>query len=79
MSDKSKKKSPAKKSGANIESYKKKIVTFLTAFDKKTMPISQLESKCRTKKNGRDNFIKAFDELRTEGKILVRKGMKAGL
>ena len=79
MSDKSKKKAPAKKSGANIESYKKKIVTFLTAFDKKTMPISQLESKCRTKKNGRDNFIKAFDELRTEGKILVRKGMKAGL
>ena len=79
MSDKSKKKAPAKKSGANVESYKKKIVTFLTAFDKKTMPISQLESKCRTKKNGRDNFIKAFDELRTEGKILVRKGMKAGL
>ena len=79
MSEKSKKKAPAKKSGANVESYKKKIVTFLTAFDKKTMPISQLESKCRTKKNGRDNFIKAFDELRNEGRIIVRKGMKAGL
>ena len=79
MSEKSKKKAPAKKSGTSVESYKKKIVTFLTAFDKKTMPISQLESKCRTKKNGRDNFIKAFDELRCEGRILVKKGMKAGL
>ncbi|MCM1508311.1 MAG: ribonuclease R [Ruminococcus flavefaciens] len=63
----------------DIETYKKKIVTFLQTYNKKTMPISELENKCRTKKQGRDNFIKAFDELRTEGIITVRKGMKAGL
>ena len=43
------------------------------------MSVSELETKCRTKKQGRDNFINAFDELRTEGIITVRKGMKTGL
>lgn len=63
----------------DIETYKKKIITFLQAYNKKTMPINELENKCRTKKQGRDNFINAFDELRTEGVITVKKGMKTGL
>ena len=79
MAEKAKKKAQIKKAPGSVESYKKKIVTFLGTHDKKTMQISQLENKCRTKKNGRDNFVKAFDELRSEGKLLVRKGMKVGL
>lgn len=63
----------------DIETYKKKIITFLQTYGKKTMPISELENKCRSKKQGRDNFMKAFDELRTDGIITVRKGMKTGL
>ncbi len=75
-----KKKAAVKKSGGmTVESYKKKIVTFLSTYDKKVMPLSELESKCRTKKQGRENFIKAFDELRTEGVIMMKKAMKAGL
>ena len=75
-----KKKAAVKKSGGMaVESYKKKIVTFLSTYDKKVMPLSELESKCRTKKQGRENFIKAFDELRTEGVIMMKKAMKAGL
>lgn len=81
MPEKRKKKSAAKKSNGScsVESYKNKIVTFLTAYGKKLMPLSELEAKCRTKKQGRDNFISAFDELRTEGVITMKKGMKAGL
>ncbi|MDE6540276.1 MAG: ribonuclease R [Ruminococcus sp.] len=63
----------------DIETYKKKIVTFLQTYNKKTMPINELENKCRTKKQGRENFMNAFDELRTEGIITVKKGMKTGL
>ncbi len=63
----------------SIDSYKNKIITFLTEYGKKSMPISMLETKCRTKKDGRENFIAAFDELRTEGTIMVKKGMKAAL
>ncbi|MBR3760128.1 MAG: ribonuclease R [Ruminococcus sp.] len=76
-----KKKTAAKKNSAlcSAESYKNKIVTFLSAYDKKLMPLSELEAKCRTKKLGRDNFITAFDELRTEGVIMMKKGMKTGL
>ncbi len=75
-----KKKAAVKKSGGmTVESYKKKIVTFLSTYDKKVMPLSELESKCRTKKQGRENFTKAFDELRTEGVIMMKKAMKAGL
>ncbi|MDE5584462.1 MAG: ribonuclease R [Ruminococcus sp.] len=63
----------------DVKTYRKKILTFLKAYNKKTMPINELETKCRTKKQGRENFIQAFDELRTEGVITVRKGMKVGL
>lgn len=63
----------------DIETYKKKIITFLQTYNKKTMPINELENKCRTKKQGRENFMNAFDELRTEGIITVKKGMKTGL
>ena len=63
----------------DIETYKKKIITFLQSYNKKTMPINELENKCRTKKQGRENFMNAFDELRTEGIITVKKGMKTGL
>ncbi|HRR76334.1 MAG TPA: ribonuclease R [Ruminococcus sp.] len=75
-----KKKAVTKKSGGiTAESYKKKIVTFLNTYDKKLMPLSELESKCRTKKQGRENFITAFDQLRTEGVIMMKKAMKVGL
>ena len=78
MAEKTKKKA-VRTDRTAIDSYKKKIVTFLGTFDKKTMPITQLESKCRSKKFGRDNFVRAFEELRNEGRVTVRKGMKAGL
>ena len=81
MSDKNKKKQTEKKGSApvSVESYKNKIVTFLKAYGKKTMPLSELEAKCRTKKSGRENFTEAFSELRTEGVVMMKKGMKAAL
>lgn len=76
-----KKKSAQKKNTdiCSVESYKNKIVTFLSAHNKKLMPVNELESKCRTKKHGRENFIIAFDQLRTEGVIMMKKAMKTGL
>ncbi len=80
MAGKSKKKMSAKGSGVtSVESYKNKILTFLKKSDKKLVSLSDLESKCRTKKNGRENFAAAFGELRTEGIIMMRKGMKVAL
>lgn len=81
MPEKNKKKSAAKKvsSLCSTESYKNKIVTFLNSYNKKAMPLSELESKCRTKKNGRENFVTAFGELRSEGVIMIKKGMKVSL
>ncbi|MBE6862626.1 MAG: ribonuclease R [Ruminococcus sp.] len=83
MAGKSKKKysSKSKKDAeiCSVESYKNKIVTFLTKHDKKLMQLSELEAKCRTKKMGRENFAAAFGELRTEGVILMRKGMRVAL
>ncbi len=81
MSGKSKKKPNTKKQSSlcSAESYKNKILTFLEKNGKKLMPLSELEAKCRTKKYGRDNFIAAFDELRTDGIIMMRKGMKVAL
>lgn len=81
MTEKSKKKSAAKKGSSlcSTESYKNKIVTFLNSYNKKTMPLSELESKCRTKKHGRENFAAAFGELRSEGVIMMKKGMKVSL
>ena len=78
MSGRSKKKG-TKVSADAAEMYKKKIIAFLGAYDKKTMPLTQLESKCKTKKNGSEAFAAAFGELRTKGIVTVRKGMKAGL
>ena len=71
MEEKSKKKQPEKKSSqaVSVESYKKKIVTFLRTYGKKSMPLNELESKCRTKKAGRENFTEAFSQLRTEGVV----------
>ncbi len=70
-----------KKNGAevSVESYRNKIVTFLRNCNKRLMPLSELETKCRTKKSGQENFVQAFTELRNEGVITVRKGMKAAL
>lgn len=81
MSEKNKKKTAEKKKSelVSVESYRNKIVTFLQKSSKKSMAISELESKCRTKKSGRDNFVTAFDQLRTEGVVMVKKGMKAAL
>lgn len=47
-----KKRSSVKKdpAGSSVETYKNKIVTFLKKHDKKTMQLSQLEAKCRTKR-----------------------------
>lgn len=66
------------KDKVTIESYKNKIVTFLNT-GKRLIPLNELETKCRTKKSGRENFIQAFTELRDEGIITVRKGMKIAL
>ena len=66
------------KEKVTIESYKNKIVTFLNT-GKRLIPLNELETKCRTKKSGRENFIQAFTELRDEGIITVRKGMKIAL
>ena len=76
-----KKKSTAKKTSTagSVENYKNRIVTLLTTYDKKSMQLSQLESKCRTKKQGRENFTEAFSQLRTEGVIMMKKGMKVAL
>lgn len=63
----------------DFATFKKKIITFLQTNNKKTIPISELETKCRSKKQGHENFMNAFDELRTDGIITVRKGMKVGL
>lgn len=63
----------------DVATFKKKIITFLQTNNKKTIPISELETKCRSKKQGHENFMNAFDELRTDGIITVRKGMKVGL
>lgn len=81
MSEKNRKKQTAAKGRAPVsaESYKKKIVTFLQANGKKTMSLSELESKCKTKRSGRDNFVQAFSELRTEGTVMMKKGMKVAL
>lgn len=78
MSGKSKKKI-SNNPEISVESYKNKIVTFLKAYNKKLMTIAELEKKCRTKKSGRNNFVQAFDELRTEGVVAMRKGMKVAL
>ena len=63
----------------SVESYRSRIMMFLGKNDKKLMPLNELESKCRTKKYGRDNFVTAFDQLRSEGIVMMRKGMKAAL
>ena len=73
------KKSAPGKAAVSAESYKNKIVTFLKAYGKRLMPLSELETKCRTKRSGRENFVEAFDQLRREGVITVRKGMKVAL
>ena len=75
MADKNKKRSVA----SSAESYKNKIVTFLTAYNKRLMPLNELEAKCRTKKQGREAFTEAFAQLRDEGVIMVKKGMKVAL
>ena len=75
MADKNKKRSVA----SSAESYKNKIVTFLTAYNKRLMPLNELEAKCRTKKQGREAFTEAFSQLRDEGVIMVKKGMKVAL
>ncbi len=75
MAEKNKKHS---KDNVTVESYKNKIVTYLST-GKRLIPLNELETKCRTKKSGRDNFVQAFGELRTEGIVTVRKGMKVAL
>ncbi len=79
MSGKSKKKNISNSSEISVESYKNKIVTFLKSYNKRLMTVAELEKKCRTKKSGRNNFVQAFDELRSDGIIVMRKGMKAAL
>lgn len=78
MSGKNKKKS--KSSGKiSTDSYKKQILTHLGVCDKKFLNLSELAKKCRTKKNGYQNFEEAVDQLRSEGRILIKKGMKIAL
>ncbi len=66
------------KDKVTVESYRNKIVTYLNT-GKKLIPLNELETKCRTKKSGRENFVQAFTELRDEGVVTVRKGMKVAL
>ena len=75
MAEKNKKNSKDK---VTVESYKNKIVTYLNT-GKRLIPLNELETKCRTKKSGRENFVQAFTELRDEGIVTVRKGMKVAL
>lgn len=63
----------------SVDGYKKKITAFLKTYNKRLMPFDELEKKCHTKKYGRENFVKAFEELRSDGIIMVRKGMKTAL
>lgn len=63
----------------NADNCKNKIVTFLNTYGKKLMPLSELQTKCRSKKLGQEVFAQAFSELRDEGIITVRKGMKVAL
>ena len=57
MAEKPKKKQSEKKGSpaTTVESYRNKIVTFLKAYEKKSMPLSELESKC-TYANGSANM-----------------------
>lgn len=81
MPGKSKKGTTEKKATAecSVESYKNRILTFLEKNDKKFMMLNELESKCRTKKFGSQNFRSAFNELREEGIVTMRKGSKCAL
>ncbi|MCC8136162.1 MAG: ribonuclease R [Ruminococcus sp.] len=81
MAEKSKKKAAAKKpeNHVSVEGYKNKIITFLEKHDKKSMQLSELEKKCRTKKYGQNAFSEALSQLRSEGRILIRKGVKISL
>lgn len=81
MAGKTKKKPALKKkvSACSVENYKNKIITFLENHNKKFMDVCELGKKCRTKKNGIENFNEAVAELRREGKILMRKGGKIAL
>ncbi len=62
-----------------VENCKDKIVSVLNTNSKKLMALNELETKCRSKKAGKDCFTQAFTELRDEGVITVRKGMKIAL
>lgn len=66
-------------SGLSVQSYKNSITSFLEVHSRKFMQLAELEKKCRSKKNGYENFRTALDELRCEGKILVKKGAKLAL
>lgn len=79
MAGKSKKKSAIKKSGMSAEHYKNQIITYLQTYERKFMTMGDLAKKCRTKKNGYENFSEALSSLRSEGRILVRKGQKIAL
>ncbi len=63
----------------SVSGCKNKIVTYLQTNNKKLMSISELETKCRSKKLGHDIYAEAFAQLRDEGIITVRKGMKVAL
>lgn len=84
MSGKNKKKSSAKPKKAAAEkcsaaSYRNKILMFLGKHEKKYMLLGELEKKCRTKKYGKENFSAAFEQLRSEGIIVLHKNVKVGL
>lgn len=63
----------------SVESYKNKIVTFLRAHNKRSMLEKDLAAKCRNKKGSLENYKKALQELRKEGKIIVKKQNKISL
>lgn len=81
MAGKQKKRSAVKNPEDSIstESCKNRIITFLEKHDKKFMMLSELQKKCRTKKNGVRSFTEALHQLRSEGIVIIRKNVKVSL
>ena len=59
-----------------VESYKNKISTFLNQCSRKSLSISELSAKCRTKQGSHENFSIALRELAEEGVVFIKKQQK---
>lgn len=57
----------------SIESYRNKILTFLSKSGKKPVPFKELAAKCRSSKGNSKNFNDAINELIISGEIYERR------